>query len=410
MKKEYLKMGIIFFVVVGVVVWGLNFIFLNKNAPKSKATGETMTFTYNPSSVTPAPGTDFTVSLLVKPSINTVLRGYKAKLIFDKAVINFKSIQYKAGIVSAGLGDTDADLTTINNNGSINIVGEDTTSTGYTLTSANGAELVTLTFTAVTNAPRYLLLGDFDFYSIGSDATLSNIWTYAQTGLSINGGVAPTVIPTGVVPTVTPGGPTPTPGGPTITPGGPTPTQGSTGNAKLKLKLKFQGIAGQPAGELNKMSVGFKLLNESTGVITDPQKFADFTADDKGVWSGEVSFDVVSGVKYVVYVKGPFHIQKKVCDMTPTETAGGTYRCASGSIILSVGDNNLDFSGILLLAGDLPVQDGTVSAYDTSLVRNSLGTTDADILSKCDVNRDGKCDTQDYSLIIAALSVKNDEE
>ena len=72
-------------------------------------------------------------------------------------------------------------------------------------------------------------------------------------------------------------------------------------------------------------------------------------------------------------------------------------------------NNNLDFSGIILLAGDLPIQDGSVTAYDTSLVRNNLGKTDADAVSKADVNRDGKVDTQDYSLIIAALSVRNDE-
>ncbi|MFH0864524.1 MAG: dockerin type I domain-containing protein [Candidatus Gottesmanbacteria bacterium] len=199
---------------------------------------------------------------------------------------------------------------------------------------------------------------------------------------------------------------------PTATPD-PSATPGAPGNAKLKMKLKFQGIAGKPTDTLNKMSVRFRLLNKSTGVVTD-KKFADFTADDKGVWSGEVSFDVDTAAKYVVYAKGPFHIQKKICDKTPTETAGGTYKCSNGLILFTVGDNNLDFSGILLLAGDLPEQDGTVSAYDTSLVRNCLvpetDAVKATCLANADVNRDGKVDTQDYSLIIASLSVKNDEE
>jgi len=186
----------------------------------------------------------------------------------------------------------------------------------------------------------------------------------------------------------------------------PTPSEG---NIKLNLKLKFQGILGKPSDALNKMAIKIKLLNESTGVATD-YRSADFTADDKGIWSGNISFNADVNAKYTLYVKGAYHLQKKICDEKPTETATGTYRCDRGKITLNAGDNNFDLSGIVLLAGDLPVQDGSVTAYDTSLVRNNLGKTDTDEVSNADVNRDGKVDTQDYSLIIASLSVKNDEE
>ena len=195
--------------------------------------------------------------------------------------------------------------------------------------------------------------------------------------------------------------PTVTPGGPTLT---PTPIV-AAGNAKLNLKLKFQGITSKPAGVLNKLNVKVKLYNETTNQETD-YKTAEFTADDAGVWSGNTTFDVNVNAKYVLYVKGPYHIQKKICASTPTETAGGTYRCIKGSISFVAGDNNIDLFGILLLGGDLPDQDGTITAYDTSLIRNNLGKTDND---KCDINRDGRCDTQDHSLIIESLSVKNDE-
>lgn len=397
MKKELLKIGMIFMVIVVAVFFGLNYIFFSQNAPKSKATGETMNLSFNPASSAPIANADFTVSVLAKPSINTVLRGYKTKINFDKAILKIKSIQYKTGVVSADLGNTDADIATINNNGYFNLVAEDTSTTGMTLTSANGVELATLTFTAITNAPTGVTFTDSDFYSINSDNVLSNSWTYAPTGLSVNGGQI--ILPTPTTGTGVSGTPIPT----------ATTAPGSSGNGKLKMKLKFQGIAGKPTDALNKMTVKIKLLNESTGVATD-YKSADFTGNDSGVWSGEINFDVVANVKYTAYVKGPFHIQKKVCVATPTETAGGTYKCANGSITLSAGDNNLDFSGIVMLAGDLPVQDGTVNAYDTSLVRNNLGKSDEDAVSKADVNRDGKVDTQDYSLIISALSVKNDEE
>lgn len=187
----------------------------------------------------------------------------------------------------------------------------------------------------------------------------------------------------------------------------PVPTGGADGNVKLNLKLKFQGILDKrPTDALSKLNVKVKLLNEATGQATD-YKTAEFTSDDKGIWSGNVSFNADVNAKYILYVKGAYHLQKKICGAVPTETAGGTYRCSKGNITLAAGDNNLDFSGVISLAGDLPDQDGTVSSYDTSLIYNNLGKTDND---KCDINRDGKCDTQDYSLVIASLSVKNDEE
>jgi hypothetical protein len=75
--------------------------------------------------------------------------------------------------------------------------------------------------------------------------------------------------------------------------------------------------------------------------------------------------------------------------------------------------NNLDFSRIYLLAGDMPVsggQDGVVDSLDTSYIRNNLGKTDSGVLAIADLNLDGKVDTQDWSLVIAALSVRADEE
>ena len=626
MKREFLKFGVIFLITIAVVLWGLNFIFFNKNAPKSKATGETITLSFNNKDpVIIGQGEDFTVSLLAVPSVSTIIRGYKTRFNFDKAILNLKSIKYNIGVVSDGLGNTDANLITINANGSILVVGEDTTSTGFTLTSPNGAELITLTFTALANAPTNVTIDESEFYTIASDATLSNTWMYAASTLSVNGGVIPGTPPVcesfsddfsgtslntnhwsswtdnngtqtineelilnlpvssdgkskgvsidtfdkhnlentdyiveatlksvsssenkvyaesrlsvaatandnrgvsiyrysdsgritasfqnvaggttsevvdkelsltndtpvkvkiekkgSIVKTyydllngqgyillkefnnyysakdrialvLASGGPdfpqgsakfddfkltcaeVPT-GTPSCTPlpaaclqiypndcsivaptGGWCPPGGGNtgGNTFLNLKLKFQGITTQPkTRELNSMQVRAKIggcgLTEPTDYMT-----GSFSADTNAVWSGSIegfNLPACDSEFYTVYVKGPYHVQKKVCDLVPTETAGGTYRCADGKITLNPGANDLDFSGILQLVGDLPPQNGAVDAYDISLVRNCIGKTDETCLNNADVNRDGKVDTQDYSLIIASLSVKSDEE
>jgi len=63
MKKELPKIITIFLVTVGIVLWGLNFIFFGP-APKSKAAGETMNLSFDPSTKTVAVNVDFTLSIL----------------------------------------------------------------------------------------------------------------------------------------------------------------------------------------------------------------------------------------------------------------------------------------------------------------------------------------------------------
>ena len=141
----------------------------------------------------------------------------------------------------------------------------------------------------------------------------------------------------------------------------------------------------------------------------DKKSTVTFIVDSSGVWSGSFTSGVTAGSKYKVLVKGPKHIQKKICISTPTEDYPGTYHCEDGAITLAAGTNTLNFSGIILLAGDLPTQDGIVNSYDTSLVRNNLGKSDSSSLALADLNLDGVVDSQDYSMIINALSIKFDE-
>jgi hypothetical protein len=187
---------------------------------------------------------------------------------------------------------------------------------------------------------------------------------------------------------------------------GPTPTT-PTGKTVLNLKLKLQGVTQQPQSQYNSMKVQVAVGKD--GYLSAPQT-GTFTADAQGVWTGTVAFnDIPAGSGYRVYVKGGKHLQKKICDASPTETASGTYRCADGKISIQDGQNNFDFSKVYMMVGDLPDQNGVVDSYDTSYIKLNLGSTDARALQIADLNLDGIVDTQDYSLVIASLSIKYDD-
>ncbi len=197
---------------------------------------------------------------------------------------------------------------------------------------------------------------------------------------------------------------------------GETGATGETASVTLNLTLSFQGIKQAPASGENFMDVLVTLAGGPQG-----QSIAStgtFAANSSGKWTGQVSFEgVTTGGGYRVMVKGPKHIQKKICDAAPSETSPGTYHCGDGDITINTGANIFDFSGVKLLVGDLPQQDGIIDSYDIALIRNSFCTTDnpnvctsSNILSKADLNLDGIIDTQDYSSLISSLSIGYDEK
>lgn len=187
-------------------------------------------------------------------------------------------------------------------------------------------------------------------------------------------------------------------------------TPGAT-SMKLNMKLKLQGVSGKPKNTSTitvKVKLGGALLQQSTAYQN-----VTFTAGDNGIWTGSTELSLPPGPGYMLYVKGPKHLQKKVCASTPIEGSGGSYHCSSGAITLQAGDNTVDMSKILQLVGDLPengAQNGIVDSYDTSYVRQHLQSTKTEDLAIGDLNYDGVIDAQDYSLVIASLSIKYDEE
>ncbi len=382
---------------------------------KSKAAGETVTLSFNPATVSAAQGADFTTTIKAD-STAMMIRGFNFKVAFNKSEVQVKTITYEnPWSVSQGLGDDNLTLDTVNANGVIKIQGESHDAAGGPVSS--GTSIVTITFTSNSSSA----------YAISFDITGGNFYKYDSTtyvltplactsagDLNVNG-QGPSATPS---PTVTPGGPTLTPT-PTVTPGGPTLTPTPTptpnvGGVNLNLKLKFQGILSKPADEYNNFKVHVTLISDSK--VTSCGN-GNFVADSNGIWSGSITdwmqsamcSPPVPGSNFKIFVKGPKHLQKRVCDSTPTESWPGSYHCENGSITLVSGDNNLDFSGIYMLVGDLPDQNGVVDSYDISLVRNNVGSTDAKLLSEADLNLDGIVDSQDYSLVIAALSVRGDE-
>ena len=270
------------------------------------------------------------------------------------------------------------------------------------IVAGEGSELYVSSISLSGGGKEYVLNGDFKNVRQTPNAisiNQPNGWTDASNRLGYYYGMAMnTNIPVSTSAT----------GGSSTSQGSSSGTGGST---KLTLKLKLQGVAKKP---IKADSIIFKV--KLTGKQTPPaseSKSISFSVADDGTWTGAGDFSTPAGEGYTLFVKGPKHLQKKVCDMVPTETTGGVYRCTDGKISLKTGDNTIDLTKIIMLVGDLPekgVQNGIIDPYDTSYVRQHLQSTKSEELVIGDLNYDGVIDGQDYSLSLAALSIKYDEE
>ncbi len=377
MKK--IKFFIIFISIFITVFFIIKYFFYSPDrSKKSKASSPVINLSFDPVNPQLQVGKDFSTSVKIKSNENLLLRGYSLKITFNKNSLDLKKIDFKTGSPSAGLTDDNNNLNQINNQGIIDIIGEFHSATGENLKKDNFLELVNLTFEYKTQGETGLKIdkNQAKFYLISvqtgqlKELVANNDAFFGQGNINI------------------------------------TPNTTVVGNVILDLKLKVQGINSRPSDP--QMYFNVKLLNEN-----NRQEYQSsggiFISDDKGIFNGRVGFQIPSiGGRWLVYVKGQYHIQKKICDPNPSEGQPGIYRCSQGNISLKEGYNSFDFSGITLLAGDLD-SNGIVDAFDYGLVKNNLGKKDSDTLKKADINRDGIVDTQDFSLILYALSIKTDE-
>lgn len=178
-------------------------------------------------------------------------------------------------------------------------------------------------------------------------------------------------------------------------------------NVRLDLKLRFQGIDKIPNATeaiLVRVGVGGGDLPENI------YKYALFTPGEGGAWTGSVDFDVEPGNDYKVLIKGPKHSQRRICENAPTEAEPGLYKCDTDSITLALGSNDLDFSGVIMLGGDLPPeQDGIVNSRDVLTIRRNLNKSDFEALAVADINYDGVVNSVDDALVVFTLSNRTDK-
>jgi|GEM_PF-3585367 len=176
-------------------------------------------------------------------------------------------------------------------------------------------------------------------------------------------------------------------------------------SAKVNYRIKFQGITTQPK---NATSIDAKLgIYRANGTQIDT-RLVKFTPQADGMWVADVEYKNIPDTHYYVTIKGPKHLQKKICEVNPKEAVSGTYRCKDGSIRFKA-NNTLDFSQIYMLAGDLPLQDGIIDAVDITYIRSNFGSQATDVVARGDLNYDGIVDSQDYIIILNALAFKYDE-
>jgi hypothetical protein len=384
-------------VAVGVLVSVLIFVFLSHSSRKSKAAlGDFVSVTFSPA-VVYINSTNPTSTVQFETSNRPVaVQGYNIKYVFDTSKIQVTSVQYLVGVASAGLGQTNTDLATINASGTLNLVGEVNSPSPQLLQL--GTQIAKIGFKSIDQSlTTSSVTVSGTFYAVNGDNTISaipmttNAFTVAGANVTVT--VNPSAVPS-VSPSVTP----------------------STGNTALNMKLRLQGITTAPK---NTASLPFLVkvagANGQVGLGT-----VNFTPDANGIYSGTLNFNVPTvstgsaTPTYSVYIKGPKHLKKRICNSQPTESTPGSYACATDKITLTPGgQNTLDMSAIYQMVGDLKVdngqQNGIVDSSDTSYIRTHFGSTDASALDIADLNMDGIVDTQDFSLVIAALNVKYDD-
>ncbi|MDA1317299.1 MAG: hypothetical protein O3B87_04725, partial [bacterium] len=192
---------------------------------------------------------------------------------------------------------------------------------------------------------------------------------------------------------------------PTNTPAQPTTGTGVTAN--ITFDIRTQGLTAA-AKNVNEIPVLVTFLVDKTEV---DKRTISMSKNSDGSWTGTSKYDnLLAATDYTLLIKGPKHLQKKICVNNPSETETKPYNCTDGAVRIQAGDNRLNLKGVILLAGDLPVQDSIVDAVDIAFVRSSLGETGVNIVARADLNYDGIVDSQDYGMIINALSFKYDEE
>lgn len=219
----------------------------------------------------------------------------------------------------------------------------------------------------------------------------NNVWTASQQTISVLGS-APTLTPTNV----------PYPSA--------TPTQ-TIPLVTIKMRLRLQGIYTQPTRSPKTAQV-FLVWVRNSDRENPIYKWVTATYDQVGAWFIDDTWNLVPGDGYKVWIKGEKHLQRKICDGKPSDQESGFYHCfdETGQIVIKPGENVLDFSNVIMFAGDIPFKgegDGVLDAFDLSYIATHFGDTSTDI---GDLNFDGVTDSQDFGIAVNAIRVQKYDE
>lgn len=185
----------------------------------------------------------------------------------------------------------------------------------------------------------------------------------------------------------------------------------------MKMKLRFQGIVQKVPAEYNSMNV--KVMITGGGLTERKETVATFKQVSNELWEGTVGFNgtfPATASNYAIFVKGPKHLQRKICDRDAKDDENGFYTCtdyAESFITLNKGDNEVDLSNIIQPAGDLPMnnnQDGVIDSIDLVYLRSKLGSKNAADFATGDLNLDGIIDSQDHSLPVKVLDLNKNTD
>jgi len=413
--KHILKLGT--FIIVAVGVLGFMFWYVNKYLYPFFATTNAVTVTMSPEKTQKQLQEEFNVTLGLSGQYMSGVELYfnydgdKLEYVMDQIVV-LPDKYFTDVVIEKVKGE-------LSNNQNQLLV------TLVTLSEISGDTVnINLKFKAISAGTAKITLDSMSKVVGVDKATKQSVLYFDLSPTTVSSEITIGSVDTTITPsvTITPevtDGVTITPGvtdGVTITPSIsiteiPTPPISGDSEVKLNLKLRFQGITSQP-------KEGGRTMDVAVAVAPVPyvylarEKIATFTAQSDGTWTGSVTFEnVPSYFAGTIYIKGPKHIKKKICSNSPKEPVAGGYRCSAFELLnLKNGENNLDFSNVILLAGDLPIQNGVVDAVDLAFIRQTLSNQDAEKLQRGDLNLDGIIDTQDFSLVLSALGFKYDEE
>ncbi len=199
---------------------------------------------------------------------------------------------------------------------------------------------------------------------------------------------------------------------PTVTPQYPTATPSvAIPQVTIKMRLRFQGIYTIPTR--NPVSPQVFLVWIRNADRDNPiYKWVTAKYDQTGSWYIEDKWDLVPGDGYKVWIKGEKHLQRQICDGKPSDQESGFYKCGDGNgqIVIRPGENYLDFSNVIMFAGDIPFKgesDGILDAFDLAYIATHFDDTAETI---ADLNFDGVTDSQDYGIAINAIRIQKYDE